>query len=135
MSLLARCTSNVARDACEIVNVFFTLAVDGSSGFGDGKRGPCVRGDPAYAAEFQAAGLVPDHGEYYFPRTMAWFLFGDEDTSSSVPQGLLYHDELVRTGNPLVRMDVVLNTPHSLPSTREGANAVRDVLLQECHVR
>jgi hypothetical protein len=32
MSLLGRCTSNVARDACAIVNVFFTLAVDGSFG-------------------------------------------------------------------------------------------------------
>ena len=32
MSLLGRCASNVARDACAIVNVFFTLAVAGSFG-------------------------------------------------------------------------------------------------------
>lgn len=63
---------------------------------------------------------------------MVWFLFGENDRSNAVPQGQIYYERLITEGSPLVRMEIVPNTPHAVPSTREGAERIRDIMLAEC---
>jgi hypothetical protein len=101
-------------------------------GFGFFRNGPCVRSNAQFRERFRQASVASGEGDYVYPRTMVWFLFGELDSSNAVEQGLIYHEQLVQEGSPLVRKDVVPGTPHAVPSTPQGANMIRDIMLNEC---
>jgi hypothetical protein len=104
-------------------------------GFGITRNGPCLRSNRSFRQRFQEASVAFGNNDYVYPNTMVWFLFGELDESNAVEQGLTYYDRLVQEGTPLVRKDVVPGTPHAVPSTPQGANRVRDIMLSECRPR
>lgn len=93
--------------------------------------GPCNTRQSASALRRASIAAKKDR-EYVYEKTMVWFVFGSEDLGSAVGQGIVFHDRLVEAGSPLVGMSVAADTPHAVPSTRRGANAIRDVLLDTC---
>lgn len=95
--------------------------------------GPCVNRQTSFGKRFTKASVAArGPRNYRYRNTMVWFVFGADDSGSSVGQGLFYHDKLVESGSPLVGMSVAPRTPHAAPSTRNGANMIRDVLLETC---
>lgn len=109
--------------------------IDQGFGFLRGARGPCVSGDASFRQQFQEASVAFGDWQYVYPKTMIWFLFGENDRGNAVPQGMAYYQRLREEGSPLLHMDIVPNTPHAVPSTGEGAEMIRDIMLNECHPR
>jgi hypothetical protein len=107
--------------------------IDASFGFTGG--GPCARMDASFREELQEASLAFDDWPYIYPNTMVWFLFGENDQTTTAVHGRVYYEQLIQEGSPLVRMDIVPNTDHIVATTKEGADMIRDILLSECHPR
>ncbi|HXF04718.1 MAG TPA: hypothetical protein VNM72_04800 [Blastocatellia bacterium] len=106
--------------------------IDLGFGFPDDGTGPCSRSDASFRERFQQASIAFGDWQYVYPKTMVWFVFGQDDLTNAVPQGIIYYERLRQEGSPLIRMETVPNTPHDVPSSREGAEKVRDILLSEC---
>jgi len=104
-------------------------------GFGFSRNGPCARGDTSFQAQFQEASIAFGEWQYVYPHTMVWFLFGENDRSNAVAQGKAFYERVMQSGSPLVRAETVPNTPHPVPSTREGAEKIRDIMLAECRLQ
>ena len=66
---------------------------------------------------------------------MVQFLFDDQDTTSTAAHGMFFYDWISQAGSPLVRMDIVPNSGHTTVATVQGANMIRDTLLNECYPR
>ena len=95
--------------------------------------GPCLTRDETFSDEFAAASLSNlEPADYLYPDTMVWFVFGELDESSAVGQGITFFDRLVEAGSPLVELTIAPRTPHATPSTRQGARAIHDALLDSC---
>jgi hypothetical protein len=110
--------------------------IDRGYGFLVPGSGPCALHDTAFRALFEQNSLaLPPGRQWVYPTTFVWFMFGALDTTSAVAQGVAYHDKLVAEGQVLLDLSVIPGTPHGVPSTAAGANAIRDALLAECIVR
>lgn len=106
--------------------------IDFSFGFYE-QDGPCVNSDESFRRKLKKASVAArKKKKYVFKNTLVWFVFGAEDTSSAVGQGLLFFDKLEKAGTPLLGMSVAPNTPHPVPSTQDGADMIRDLLLEGC---
>lgn len=106
-------------------------------GFGYDARGdgPCLGQSEAARPLLEAASLAfGSDRDYVYPRTMVWFVNGENDLSNAVPQGLSFYERLLAEGSPLVRRSIAPGTPHATPSTRAGAEMIRDILLAECRL-
>jgi hypothetical protein len=97
--------------------------------------GPCSRGDASYREKLRQASVASGEGDYVYPRTMVWFVVeGIEDTAAL--QGATYYELLMKSGSPLVGKTIVPGVDESgLIRTRDGAEKIRDVLLNECRIR
>lgn len=117
-------------------NYYFPLAgrrlMDQSFGQPSDGSGPCSRSDPSIREALRRHSQVLAAGDFDYPDTEVWFLFGAKDDSSAVPQGMLFYDKLKESGSPRVFLETVPKTPHETPSTRKGATKIRKILLKEC---
>lgn len=110
--------------------------IDRAYGFLSAGSGPCAQHDASFRAIFEQNSLaLPPGRQWLYPTTFVAFVFGALDSSSAVAQGVAYHDKLVAEGQALIDLSVVPDTPHAVPSTAAGADAIRDALLAECVVR
>ena len=107
------------------------LIADAGFGFPSDGSGPCSRGDASFRERLRE-GSVSLGGDYFYPKTLVWFLFGEEDSPRTIQQGKTYYDRLVAEGSPLVGMEILPETPHGVHRSQEGADRIRDVLLNEC---
>ncbi len=102
-------------------------------GFGFYHRdGPCMTHDQDAADVLQAASILGGRGEFDYPDTLVWFLFGERDLSNAVPQGLKFYDRLVAAGQDLLGISLVPKTGHATPKTKRGSRAVFDLLTAAC---
>jgi hypothetical protein len=101
--------------------------------------GPCARGEPSFREKFRQASVASGEGDYVHPRTMVWFVFEGVDDTHAVAMGTTYHDLLLERKSPLVRKTVIPEVSHAGPkglySSRDGADKVRNILLDECRSR
>ena len=95
--------------------------------------GPCTTHDITFRDRFIEASILGEGWTYSFPTTRISFVRGDMDSSSAVDQADLFIDRLMAESTPLIDTRVAANTPHPVPSTSEGADAVRDALITGCH--
>ncbi len=110
--------------------------IDRGYGFLVAGLGPCALHDPTFRALFEANSMaLPPGRQWLYPTTFVGFFMGALDTTSAVAQGLAYHAKLVAEGQTLLSLSFVPGTPHAVPSTPAGANAIRDALLAQCVVR
>jgi hypothetical protein len=135
----ARIDEACLRDDPAYQALWFALSnrqnADWAFGFPNDGSGPCARQDPSFRAAFQEASLAFGSWQYVYPRTMVQFLFGDQDTGPAATHGMFFYDWISQAGSPLVRMDVVANSGHTTVATVQGANMIRDTLLNECSPR
>jgi hypothetical protein len=108
---------------------------DVSFGFLADSSGPCASSDYSFLELFKDASISVDDWDYVYPKTMVWFLFGENDIPTWVANGMTYYERLIQEGSPLVRVDTVSNTPYIVHNTKEGAEKIRDILLTKCKCR
>jgi hypothetical protein len=96
--------------------------------------GPCASQDVDFREQFQDASLAYGQWQYFYPKTMVWFLFGESDTTITKAHGLYFYNYLLNFRSQLVNMDIVPNTDHIVSETQEGADMIRDIFLNECHL-
>ena len=90
--------------------------IDRGFGFYDGD-GPCARRDQEFRRPFKKASVAARKlRNYVFPQTLGWFVFGENDRSNAVGQGLTFYDRLLEAGSPLVEMSIAVDTPHATPA-------------------
>ncbi len=135
----ARIDEACLRDDPAYQALWFSLTnrqnADWAFGFPNDGSGPCARQDRSFRAAFQEASLAFGTWQYVYPRTMVQFLFGDQDSGPAASHGMFFFDWISQAGSPLVRMDVVPNSGHTTVATVQGANMIRDTLLNECYPR
>jgi hypothetical protein len=66
-----------------------------------------------------------------YPRTFVNVVFGDQDQSSAVPQGLEWYNAITSSK----AQSCVAGAPHALPSTFEGATQVANDLISLCKLQ
>jgi hypothetical protein len=66
-----------------------------------------------------------------YPRTFVNVVFGDQDLSSAVPQGLEWYNAITSQK----AQACVAGAPHTLPSTYEGATQVANDLISFCRLQ
>ncbi|MGI8787147.1 MAG: hypothetical protein ACR2HG_05225 [Pyrinomonadaceae bacterium] len=97
--------------------------------------GPCTNNTFSFRKHFQEASIAYGDWQYNYPHTMVWFLIGAQDTTPAPGQSVFYQQRLLAAGTPFFRLNIVPNTGHGVPGSTEGANMIRDVMLNECHLR
>ena len=53
--------------------------IDRGFGYPPDGSGPCARGDTSFRDQFREASVASGDGDYSYPRTLVWFLFGEND--------------------------------------------------------
>ncbi len=112
-----------------------TRIIDGGFGFPRDGSGPCSRGDVSFRKKFQEASVSFGAADYVYPKTLVWFLFGEEDNTNATAMGLTYYDRLVSEGSPFVRKDVLPKVTHGIKDSPEGARKILEILVNECRPR
>jgi len=120
----------------ELPNMVYGLGarqvIDRAYGF-LGDDGPCAQRDNSFRREFKRNSVASRKlKRYVFPETLVWFVFGEEDFGSAVGQGLIFFERLQEAETPMLELSIANKTPHAAPSTKIGANKIRDVLLDHC---
>ncbi len=105
--------------------------IDLGYGFPKG-AGPCSLQDSSYVTIFQEASEAFGLHDYFFPNTLVWLVLGDQDLKVAPAQAAILLDRLIQEQSPLIQQSVAPNTPHNVPSTVEGADLIRDILLGDC---
>ncbi len=115
--------------------------VDHGYGFYTAAPDPCVANNTPYEDDFQQNSHVIEdsNDDYLYQSTFVGFLFGVNDTGSSPDHGQLFYDLLVSKGNPHLSPNpglpesLIQNTNHNVPASQNGATAVKNMLLAQCH--
>ena len=98
--------------------------------------GPCARRDESFRKRFKKNSVAARKlKKYVFPNTMISFVFGEDDNSSAVGQGVIFYERLVEAGTPLLEISEAKKTPHPAPSSKQGAGMIHDVLVDHCVVQ
>ena len=80
------------------------------------------------------ASVASGWGDYFYPRTLVWFLFGEND-EPNIKRGMTYHDLLIENGSPMVGLDVLPGVAHGVHRNPQGADKILDILINECRPR
>lgn len=82
-----------------------------------------------YETEFQQDSVTSPDAVLSYPNTNIRFLFGGQDTSSAIRQGLDYRSRIVQP----TTYACVKDAPHSIPDALDGAEAIASDLIARCH--
>ncbi len=109
-----------------------TRIIDGGFGFPRDGSGPCAQGDASYREMFLEASVASGKGDYHYPETLVWFVFGEADTTGATAEGLTYYELLLQHGSPLVRKDTLPGLLHGITRAPDGVNKISEILVAEC---
>jgi hypothetical protein len=112
-----------------------TRIIDGAFGFPFDGSGPCSQQDKSFRAQLQEASVAFGDGDYFYAKTMVWFLFGEVDDTNATGMGMTYYKRLKDAGSPLVRMDTLPNVGHGIKDSPSGAAKILSILIDECRLR
>ena len=108
--------------------------VDTGFGYPSDGSGPCAQRDTSFRDQFREASVASGDGDYFYPRTLVWFLFGEND-EPNIKRGTTYYDRLIEDRSPMVRLDVLLGVGHGVHRNPQGADKLLDILINECRPR
>jgi hypothetical protein len=82
-----------------------------------------------HAQQFLNDSVTSPDAVLSYPNTKIRFLFGGQDTSSAIRQGLNYQSRIIQpTTNGCVK-----GAPHSMPDVLDGAQTIAADLAANCH--
>lgn len=105
-------------------------AIDQSFGFDETTPGPCELRDKKCATLLRENSAAFG-GDYRHPNTSVYLLYGGNDTTGALNQGLLYYEQLVAHGSPRIRMQVVEGAPHGVHLDPKGCEVTKKILLAQ----
>ena len=105
-------------------------AIDLSFGFDKNSPGPCEQRDESFRDRLRQSS-VAFGGDYHYPNTHVYLLYGGNDHVGALNQGLLYHQQLVAHGSPHVHMQIVEGAPHALDRDPRGYQVTKQILLAQ----
>jgi hypothetical protein len=88
-------------------------AIDLSLGFYTKGEGPCAMRDSSFY-EIYKNSSVSIGGNYYYPTTQVFLLYGGNDQVGALNQGLTYYEQIVFANSPFVQMQIVEGSKHSM---------------------
>ena len=88
---------------------------------------PCADRDPSARAALLEASVLSEDAALSYPGTRVHFLFGHQDCTVALPQGLLYY-EAIQSEKAATWVDA----PHAMQRDPEGVTAIIDTLTAEC---
>lgn len=113
-----------------------TEIIDRGFGFPPDGSGPCSQHDKSFRQEFQEASVAyGNDGDYFYPNTLVWFLFGEHDDTNATGMGMTYYDRLKEAKSSAVRMEVLPGVGHGIKDAPTGAERILKILTDECRVR
>ena len=86
-------------------------------------------GSTQYEAQFLNDSVTSPDAVLTYPNTKIRFLFGGQDTSSAIRQGLNYQSQITQP----TTYACVQDAPHSIPDVRDGAETIASDLIAQCH--
>ena len=105
-------------------------SIDLSFGFDAESKGPCELCDTSYVDLYKNSS-VSIGGNYYYPNTHVYLIYGGNDRVGALNQGLTYYSELVTAKSPFVHMQVIDGAPHGILTDSTGYNVLRNILLKQ----
>jgi hypothetical protein len=109
--------------------------IDASFGQPTNGTGPCALKNASWQAAFEQTSLASNSWSLVYPSTMVTVMIGSQDTGTTANHGYYFYNKMVADGSPLTQLAVIPNSGHSTFATAAGADAIRDSLLAECHLR
>jgi hypothetical protein len=101
--------------------------VDDSYGIRD--NGPCLLSDSRWIPTWISDSVAYSGYDYHYPNTLVHQIIGAQDPKMIATAGD-YRERIVQAGTPHSKWQVVPNTPHAVFETREGRDAIGQVILQ-----
>jgi hypothetical protein len=81
-----------------------------------------------HEAQFRQDSVTSPDAVLSYPNTKIRFLFGGQDTSSAIRQGLNYQSQIVQPSG----YACVEDAPHTIPDALDGAREIASDLIAEC---
>lgn len=88
-------------------------------------------GSTADAAQFLSDSLLSPDATLAYPKTYVHFLFGGQDTSSAINQGMNWHS-LITTSSDIA---CVADGPHTIADVMDGAQQIAADIINYCHLQ
>jgi len=104
--------------------------IDISFGFDSQTKGPCKLCDTSFV-ELYKKSSASFGGNYYYPNTKVFLIYGGNDRVGALNQGLTYYHELVSHKTPFVHMQVIDGAPHSVLNDSTGYIVMKNILLSQ----
>lgn len=105
-------------------------SLDLSFGLNRETPGPCELRDKRFADQLKENSIAFG-GNYHYPDTRVYLLYGGNDSVGALNQGLLYHEQLVAHGSPKVQMQVIDGVPHGVHRDPTGFEVTMKILLAQ----
>jgi hypothetical protein len=106
------------------------IAIDLSLGFDSDTKGPCELRDTSYLDIFKNSS-ISHGGNYYYPNTKVYLIYGGNDQVGALNQGLTYYEQLASARSPYVHMEIVEGSGHNILGDSLGFETIREVLFAE----
>ncbi len=105
-------------------------AIDLSFGFDSKTKGPCKLCDTTYTNLYKNSSISYG-GNYYYPKTKVYLIYGGNDKVGALNQGLTYYDELTTAKSPFVHMQVIDGAPHPILNDTTGYKVLKNLILKQ----
>ena len=107
-------------------------AIDLSFGFDRRTKGPCESRDSSFTNLYRNSS-ISFGGNYFYPDTRVYLLYGGNDRVGALNQGLTYYHQLVKHNTPHLYMQVIDGAPHSILRDSTGYKLIQDMALAQIH--
>ncbi|NND09329.1 MAG: hypothetical protein HKN87_23395 [Saprospiraceae bacterium] len=105
-------------------------SIDLSFGFDSESKGPCELYDTNYV-DLYKNNSVSIGGNYYYPGTHVYLIYGGNDRVGALNQGLTYYSALVTAKSPFVHMQVIDGAPHGILYDSTGYDVLQNIILKQ----
>ena len=109
-------------------------AIDQSLGFNKNEKGPCALRDSTFTDIYKNSSISYG-GNYYYPNTDVYLVYGGNDQVGALNQGLTYYEQLASARSPYVHMQIVEGAGHNILRDSLGFETLRKILFTEVDLK
>jgi hypothetical protein len=106
------------------------VAIDQSLGFSTDVKGPCELRDSSYIETYKNSSISVG-GNYYYPNTNVYLIYGGNDQVGALNQGLTYFEQLAFARTRYLNMQVIEGVGHGILQDSLGFEIIRKILFTE----
>jgi hypothetical protein len=106
------------------------VVIDLSFGFDPETKGPCELCDTTFMERYRNSS-VSVGGNYYYPNTQVFLIYGGNDRVGALNQGLTYYHQLATAKSPFIHMQIIEGAPHGILNDSTGYDVLRNILAAQ----